>query len=442
MDPWQREDAEVMDNAWLRVVGRLEAPWDDSFVSRSYNERARGHSKTTDIAIQALYALFAAKRMIVGYVCSGSKDQAWLVYLQMQRICQLNPWLLDEIDIGPEVVTNRNTGAFIEILSSAAHTSIGQTPDFIIIDELSHWPKEALWSSVYSSAAKLDHCLVCIITNAVDDKPFGWHWRIREWARTNKDPSGLAWHFRSLAAMSASWISARQMNDQRGALTPNAFRRFWLNQSIGKEKFAIPPDQVEGAIKLSGPFLGSAPHKYHSIILGLDLGISHDHAAVTAVGCLKDELRAELLECKSWRPNEYESGRIRLNDVKTYTLALCKRLGIGPGWGGLVYDPSQAELMAEDFRDAGIRCEKSGMNSKSCSEIAGSLLSAFANDWLWLYPDDDLTGDLNRLEIKDNGMVRKLTAVSDEAGHADRAFALALSMPWIEGTLAELKRLK
>lgn len=456
MDDWQRVDAEMMDNAWLRAVGRWTGKWDDSFVTRSYLERARGHSKTTDLAVQALFALFSANRLIWGYVISGSKDQANLLYLQMKRIGELNPWILDEIDIGEELVINHRTGSFIKILSSNAETSIGQTPDFLILDELSHWKKESLFNNVYSSAAKLDHCVVSIITNAVDDKPFGWHWRVREACRTDNDPEGLRWHFRSLPAMSASWISRRQMNDQRTKLTPAAFLRFWMNKAIGKEKYAIPPDQIEAAVQLPGPYEGGPRHNYTTLVGGLDLGISHDHAAFVVIGCRYLESMkpiAELLLCHSWRPKDYETGRIPLRDVQAYILRACKRLGIGGNFGGIVYDPSQAELMAENLRakqtwteafqeiqGGQIRCEKGGFSAQECTIIATALLDVFANKKLLLYRDEDMIGDLGRLTIKDDGMRRKLTAVSDEAGHADRASALGLAMSWVTGTLAEMER--
>ena len=53
MDDWQREDFQSIDSALQRCIGRTT----EETLTRFYFERARGHSKTTDLAVVAVYAL-------------------------------------------------------------------------------------------------------------------------------------------------------------------------------------------------------------------------------------------------------------------------------------------------------------------------------------------------------------------------------------------------
>src|SRR5262249_55571931 len=136
---------------------------------RSYLERPRGHSKTTDIAIMASWAIYAARRRISGIVAAGDSDQARLITNAISTLCLLNPPLRQVIEVRRNVVVNRKTGSELAVISSDAATSYGLLPDFIVIDELTHWKDgngEALFHSLISSAAKKANCLLCIISNA------------------------------------------------------------------------------------------------------------------------------------------------------------------------------------------------------------------------------------------------------------------------------------
>ena len=51
MDPWQRDDFAALDPALMRCNGRSNA----DAKQRCWLERGRGHSKTTDLAVMAVW---------------------------------------------------------------------------------------------------------------------------------------------------------------------------------------------------------------------------------------------------------------------------------------------------------------------------------------------------------------------------------------------------
>ncbi len=99
---------------------------------------------------------------------------------------------------------------------------MGALPDFVVCDELCHWPRPDLWHSLLSSAAKQAHCVLTVLTNAGIGR--GWQWDVREHAR--HDP---AWYFSSLEGPQAPWITQHWLDEQRALLPLPVYERLWLN---------------------------------------------------------------------------------------------------------------------------------------------------------------------------------------------------------------------
>ena len=88
-DLWQTEDFEALDPAWRTVVGQPRNG--DPAKMRAWIERPRGHSKTQDVMVQVVWALFASRRQISGVVCAVDRDQAKLCRDAADRLVRLNP---------------------------------------------------------------------------------------------------------------------------------------------------------------------------------------------------------------------------------------------------------------------------------------------------------------------------------------------------------------
>jgi hypothetical protein len=222
VQPWQQRDFLALDAAWRRITG-LDEPSGATPLNRAYIERPRGHSKTTDVAVQVAWALAVARRGVRGIAAAADADQARLLKDALERLARANPALLHDLKFTRDCVENPANGARLEVIPADVAGSWGGLPDFVICDELCHWTKEEFWQSLSSSAAKRDGCLLAVLSNA----GFGrdWRWRVRETARTSP-----GWYFSTLDGPQAPWITPAALDDQRRLLPAPVFERLWLNR--------------------------------------------------------------------------------------------------------------------------------------------------------------------------------------------------------------------
>ncbi len=129
-DDWQRRELEAFDLPCRRVVGqKVDAPH-----SRLWWELARGHAKTTTLAIVVVWLLFASERKIDGAAFAADQDQAALIRNAIDKLIRLNPWLGEFIECNKLVVTNPTTGSAFTINSANVPSSWGLLLDFIVVD--------------------------------------------------------------------------------------------------------------------------------------------------------------------------------------------------------------------------------------------------------------------------------------------------------------------
>jgi hypothetical protein len=190
--------------------------------------------------------LFASRRKLTGYGAAADRDQARLLRDAIDRLVRLNPWLSQILTVNNWNIVNEHTGSTLEILSSDAPTSYGLLPDFVIVDELTHWQKEDLWYSLISSAAKRRNCVVVVISNA----GFGetWQWETREAIR--QDP---AWYFSRIDGPVARWITEDRLAEQRRLLPAIAYQRLWLNIWTSGSGDALSDSEITRALSQKCP---------------------------------------------------------------------------------------------------------------------------------------------------------------------------------------------
>lgn len=432
MAPYQRADFEAMDAAWMRIAG-VEIPqsvrdlnWRNGRdVKQAYLERPRGHSKTTDQAASALWVIWASKRKLNGFAVAAARDQAALLANQADTIVRANPWIGDTVTVGKNAIVNEATGSTCKIMSSDAGTAYGATPDFVIVDELTHWTSEALWSATFSGSAKRSQCVVIVISNAGYGVGTSWHWKAREAART-----GEGWYFNSLSGPIAPWITEEKLAEQRHAMTPIEYRRLWLNLWVEGTASALNMDDVHGCVTMPRQLLANP---YFTAVGGLDLGISHDHAAFVVLGIDLHRGRFVLLTVMSWNPADFPDHKISLKVVERDVVDACNAYGVC----GVAYDPFQAEYMAENLRECRIPTYKMDFTPKNMHAMAKALMDSTRNRDLEMYQDDKLLADLGRLQVLERGIGYKLEAPRDANGHCDRATALVIALPYAIATLTD-----
>lgn len=423
LTPWQRADFAAMDDAWKRIAGRggVDAPK----YRQAYLERPRGHSKTTDQAAAMLWAVWASDRKLNGFAVAAAKEQAGYLRTQADTVVRANPWLAETVEVNKWEIVNKVTGTTCKIMSSDAGTSYGSTPDFVIVDELTHWKNEALWTATFSGSAKRGHCVVVVIANAGYGVGTSWHWRARERARL-----GDGWYFNSLPGPIAPWITEASLAEQRGMMTPIEYRRLWLNQWVEGTASALNMDDVFACITLREQPLSNP---YFTAVGGLDLGISHDHAAFVALGIDFHNGRFPLLCAMSWNPKDFPGHKINLKVVEREVVDACNAYNVC----GIAYDPHQAERMAIEFNENRIPTYPMHFTPKNMHAMAKALLDSTRNRDLALYRDEKLLADLGRLQVLERNLGYKLEAPRDENGHCDLATALVVALPYAIATLEQ-----
>lgn len=463
LDDWQRADFEAMDPALVRVCrGPQEGP------DGCWLERARGHSKTTDIAIQVSYLLLSSPSAIRGVGAAASKDQAKILRNSIERLKRLNPELFSALEILNFRVRNVVTGSELEIISADASTSFGLQVDFIVADEVTHWEGdqgERLWGSLFSAAAKNSRCLLLVISNA--GELGSWQHEIREAIRLES-----TWHFNSLNGPQASWLDQLRLDQQRRLLPEILYRRYWLNEWTGSSEAAFTAEQIQAAI-VAGEFLASPSTSgtFHFASRGwvffgaLDLGIRQDFSAFAVVSkhvgwrawdekpMALTRLQKSLIDIGEIEPPEPElvesgeegTGKLRLVslllwrpgdglhvDVEAVERAIITahaEFNLNAIWA----DPSQAEYLGQRLRKQGVPVESRDQTLPALHEQCLATLDAFREGMVELPEISELPSliaDLEKAEIlARQTKVRLVSPRISGEGHGDclTAFSLALS---------------
>jgi phage terminase large subunit-like protein len=421
LEPWQDADFRATDPGWMLAAGL--PPANSEVRQRAWLERSRGHSKTSDLAVSLAWFLAFARKPVRAFAAAADRDQARLLRDAIARLIRNNPWLGQALDVQVNVIRNiapgsPGGGAELQILSADVGSSYGILPDAIVLDEITHWPQsgEDLWASLISSAAKRPSCFLQVITNAGAGAGTSWQWGAREEARQSTD-----WHFANLDGPQASWITEKVLAEQRRLLPAKTYQRLWLNQwSTGGG--ALSGSDIEACISLEAPMLAREPGLVY--LAGLDLGISRDHSSLVVVGADRKANRVKLAVVKSWQPPF--GGKIDLQLIQDEILRLHKLFALKR----VLFDPYQAELMAQQLGRAGLTMESMAFTGANLNRMASCLVEAVQSHRLELYREKQLIADLQGLNIVPKSYGLRLEAARNkETGHSDRATALAIVLP-------------
>jgi hypothetical protein len=415
LEHWQRPDVEALDSA---VENTIHPGSRRDIIQRFYYERARGHSKTTDQAILCLGIAYSSDRTLTGVVGSGTKDQAALLRRQAEKIASLNPWIASRVEITRYSIKNKITGTEIKILTSDESSNYGETPDVVIVDELTVWKNRGLWDALFSAVAKVPHCFLVVISNAGRNKGVDWQWEIRELAR--KDP---AWRFRTTNGSVASWITPLSLAEQRRFLLPSEYRRVWENEWQTGSGDALERSMIDAVFDpaMAKGFAGKTR------IVSLDLGIHHDHASLVATIVDAANHRYFSPFIQNWRPQDQVSGKVDLREVRTAGIELVKRLQADV----FVFDPWQADLMASEIAEAtGVDLFGIQPTPKNSSMIARRTFDVLRERRWQVLDDEGLRADLEGVVFseKPGRGIQMILPKTAEWGHADRLAAASMGI--------------
>lgn len=430
LQTWQAADFAAVDAAWQGLAGSRRGA--RRCVRRAYLERPRGHSKTTDTAVQIAWILNAARRPVQGLAAAADRDQAGLLHRAIRRLISVNRPVLDGLTAFEDRIVNGRTGSRLRVISSDVASSFGELPDFVICDELCHWRNDGLWQSLFSAAAKKPECVLIVLSNAGLGR--GWQWDVRESARV--DP---AWYFSSLQGPQAPWITEESLAEQRRLLPPAVFARLWLNAWQHSDGEFVSLEEAAACCDgtLEYRFAGEPRRDY---VAAIDYAEKRD----LTVGCVCHREgervivdRMDVVRPAPGRPTLVEWVDRWMQEVATAFEAV--------------------EFLVDDYQLAATIQRLSGVHRVERFRFAGgggndaiarNLRLLILNGRIRWYPGcgivageedrrpvDSLETELASLKVQEYGDGRfRFTHVADGRHHDDRAFALGAAALKLAGT--------
>jgi len=254
-------------------------------IHLAYFELARGMSKTTMSAIEALTSALVEDHLEILFF-SGDADQASIALTMMTHMINANPRLRSSFNVLKDRILVPATGTTIRVMASDSYTAfgLGGTAKGIlaILDEFWVWTGtsgEMLWEAVISSTGKVgSNWRVLVFSNAGIDGESKVAWRIREQCRLEQDPGFYFWRSEGCTA---AWVTEEWKAQQRKLLTPTGYTRLIDNVwSAGETQF-LDPELWDACV--NHDVVPLSPTKGKPLVVGVDAAVKSDAAAVVAL---------------------------------------------------------------------------------------------------------------------------------------------------------------
>ena len=394
----------------IRAVETGEEP----STNQVWDERSKGGSKDTDNAIVLLHALAFSRRPLDLQCGAADRDQAGEVRKAIRDLLRLNPSLAERVEVQSWSVVCKATRCELSILATDVASAHGSRPDILFVNELSHIAQEDFASNLFDNATKKPRGLRIVATNA----GFQGTWQAR-WRRLAQD--SRRWFFHALSEP-APWLSEEELAEAERRNSRARFARLFHGVWIPKLGDALDSEDITACIAPSGPPPSSPGSSYH--VAGLDLGIKHDHSAFALLRVDKHSQYIHTVDLRAWTP-DVRTGKVDLIAVESY----CYRAHTRFNLRSLAYDPYQAALLSQRLALRGVPMREMTFTGANLNLMASTLLDVFRSRRITIPNDPRLIDDLNKLQIEERSYGHRLTAVSDETGHADLATALAIALP-------------
>ncbi len=212
----------------------------------------------------------------------------------------------------------------------------------------------------------------------------------------------------------------RYYADQRRQLRPMAWQRQHENtRTTGAEQFIAEADwrAIEDAALAPMP-----PNADIKLYAGLDLGTKSDYAAV--VGVTPNGIdRARIALHRIWKPTPGQP--VSLAAVREYLKALNAHYWLA----GVYYDPSQAALLAEELRGAGLHMIEVPQSLPELGPRGLKLWEAIRDRKLTSYPSDELRAAATAAVAKEVPQGLHITKGASKARKIDPIAALSFALP-------------
>ena len=395
---------------------------------RFWLERTKKTSKDADVACCLLWLMAFSERPILGQVCAANSKQAAIIEDRARSLLHHNPWLNDRVEIVEREIRSRELPRVCRIqieATGSAGAAQGPTPDVLILNELVHVDRWEVMKAHMNNAAGVPQGIVIVATNAgIKGTP------AEVWRMNALDPHQKAWKT-FIWQRKAPWLSDEDMKEAKRMDPIGAeYARLWEGRWISGVGSAVDQDSIDRCFRLEGP---SGPEQGWRYVAGLDLGVSHDHAGLVVLGVNEKEQRIKEAWMRGYAPSEpndkgvleVDCDRVEADALMLWKTYRIEYFGYDPAAGG--------SFMAQRLRKKGVPMrEMTFASSTNQTEMAKAFVTSMKDGKLECYDDPEgrMRRDFGKFNIEHKPPSKyKLTAISDEHGHADVGVSLVICLP-------------
>ncbi|MFP5450377.1 MAG: terminase large subunit domain-containing protein [Thermoleophilia bacterium] len=241
----------------------------------SFMTRARGWSKTTDVAGATIAAMLVqAPAGADLYAAASDRDQSALMRRAIEGFVARTPALLGRLQVDRWQVTATGSGAQLTMLAADASGAYGLRPRWLVVDELAAWPDteaaRELWLALTSAMGKVKGSRLAVITSA--GSPGHWSFEQLKHAR-----GADLWRVSEIDGP-PPWASEDRLAEQRARLLPSQYERLFENRWTEGEDSLVTAADLDAALRLYEWPL--APVKGRRYFAGVDLSQTRDRTVV------------------------------------------------------------------------------------------------------------------------------------------------------------------
>lgn len=373
--------------------------------------RARGTSKTTDLAAVALSDLLTLPTADRLYWIGADSDQGSLALDAIAGFAARSAWIGSRIEIQNRRVIVTATGASLDVLSADAAGAYGLLPRAVYVDELAQWADtpapRRLWEAISTAVAKRTDAKLVVLTTAGDPAHFSAE--ILDHAKTSP-----LWRVNEVPGPSP-WADPARLAEQEARLTESAYARLFLNKWTSAEDRLTTLESVRECVGHDGPLAYDRTFDY---LIGLDIGLKRDRTV--AVVAHREGSRIVLDRIATWQGSRLRP--VKIEAVEEWVVQASESFGKAR----IVADPWQSIGLLQRLKKSGLRAEEFTFSQQSVGRLASTLYGLLRDRNLAIPNDAELIDELAHVRLieKSPGVFRM---DHDPGRHDDRAVALALA---------------
>ncbi|MBA7708787.1 hypothetical protein ES703_117691 [subsurface metagenome] len=371
--------------------------------------------KSTLAAMVASWFLFQGENYSEIYLAARDKDQAsWVVFSKLTKAIRMNPQMLARCKITSDSVGLPHKGSVLRCLPTEV-SAAGLNPNLVIFDELWSYDLESMtrFFEELTTVPTRKHPLILIVTYAGFDEDSLLYELYKKGLRNDDSTFFFYWDHEN----KMSWQTEKYLEQQRGRLRANTYLRLHENRWTSSEEAFI--DIKDWDICADPGHKPALPNKSIPIIVGVDIGISHDTCAVVAV--TKEENRISLVNHRKWQPTKKNP-----IDLEETVEAYIKKLAEDYAIREVRYDPYQFHRSAMTLEKDGIKMIEFPQTSDRLVSMSQNLFDLISGHNLVLYQDKEMRQHAQKATAKESS--RGWRIIKKKASHKiDLIIALAMA---------------